>query len=419
MKKWSLRYELVRRVLSFAFSRYYLNVEIFGRENIPPDGPVIFCENHSNAVIDPVIIASKQSRQPGFLARSDVFRNKFLGSLFRTFKMLPIYRQRDGVNTIEANQPIFDAVVRHLNKGGSFIIAPEGDKGIDQHLLPLKKGVARIAVQQMAAANWEGTLCLVPVGMAYSGYDSWGREMTLRFGPPIYLKKFKEAYEEDPSRIFKTITAHLAEKLKPLMWHVEERSWLPWLYQLKKLDGVHATYKERMDWSYTQLQALQQADEATLQHFQSMLHQYLTALDKKGITDKAVATAANSHRLTGFLLLGILAHFALLHAIFHYPPLHLANWIVRRMEPHPHFHASILFGLLLVIMPVFYLIYFIVAWVVAGVWWAGVLLMLVLPLIAAPSRWWHKCWRSTKATASLIRKRREVLRILDEIVVHE
>jgi 1-acyl-sn-glycerol-3-phosphate acyltransferase len=415
VKKWSLRYELFRRVLSFAFSRFYRHVEVYGRQHIPHSGPVIFCENHAKAVIDPVSIAAMQPRQPGFLARSDVFSNKMLAGLFRTFKMLPIYRQRDKVNTITANQPIFDAVVTHLSVGGSFIIAPEGDKGIDHHLLPLKKGVSRIAVQYMNKHGWHTNLSIIPVGITYSGYSSWGHDLSLRFGKPVYVKDFRESYAQDPSRIFKIITAHLADKIKPLIWHEEERSWLPWLYELKRLDGVRPTLMQRMNWCSAILHKLRQADESKLQALQRKLHPYLKTLEEKRLTDLAVATAATSNRIGTLLLTVLLAHFALLHKLFHFLPQQLAAWLVRKLNPHPHFHASILFGLLLATMPVFYFMYFSLAWAVSGLWWAGALLMIVLPLLASPSRWWFRCWQRTKVPESLKKQRKDLMEALDAI----
>jgi 1-acyl-sn-glycerol-3-phosphate acyltransferase len=69
-------------------------------------GRTIFVSNHPGSFMDPLIIAALRRPIVFFMTRSDVF-NRFTKPIFWLSHMLPIYRQRDNVNTKEKNAVIF------------------------------------------------------------------------------------------------------------------------------------------------------------------------------------------------------------------------------------------------------------------------------------------------------------------------
>ena len=80
---------------------YFKNFKYLGKEKIPKNAGIIYAVNHQNAFLDPIVIAGQTNNPINFLARADIFKNKFVYKLLRSVYMLPIYRQRDGVDTIE------------------------------------------------------------------------------------------------------------------------------------------------------------------------------------------------------------------------------------------------------------------------------------------------------------------------------
>ncbi len=412
MKQHSKRYAIMHRLMYFAFRRFYRKMEVYGTGHIPESGPLIFTMNHSNAVIDPVMVAMFHKRQPGFLTRSDVFRNPLLNRIFRSFKMLPIYRQRDGVNTIEANTPIFSAVTDFLRKGGAIVIAPEGDKGIDHHLLPLKKGSARIAIRFMLECDWETPLYICPAGLSFSEYFRVHSDMIARYGEPIRINDFREAYEKNPEDIYRLITERIAESLKRLMWNVEREEDLPCFYKLKRLDGVRPLFSQRLDWAMEMLETVKQFPAEKKKRLERCFALYLKQLDKRGLHDRHVAATARSGRRAATLAAIVSAPLLLPDLLINGIPRFLPRVIVRSMNVHPHFHSSLLFGFMILAFPLWYLLFFLFVSLSAGWWLPAVLLPLAGPFLSRFYHWWNEQRHRMLVPPSLIRKREHLFAAL-------
>ena len=76
---------------------------VFGIENIPKEGAVLFIGNHQNALIDALIIPTITKRKIHFLARAGVFKKNIIKKFLSTLNMLPAYRLRDGVENMNKN----------------------------------------------------------------------------------------------------------------------------------------------------------------------------------------------------------------------------------------------------------------------------------------------------------------------------
>ena len=69
-------------------------------ENVLKHKPVLLLANHQNALLDALLIATKCGRFSYFLTRAAVFKKSFVNKILRSLQMLPVYRVRDGWNTI-------------------------------------------------------------------------------------------------------------------------------------------------------------------------------------------------------------------------------------------------------------------------------------------------------------------------------
>lgn len=412
MKQKSKRYAILHHLMLFAFKRFYRRVEVYGTKDIPQSGPVIFTMNHSNAVIDPVLVAMFHKRQPGFLTRSDVFRNPLLNRLFRSFKMLPVYRQRDGVNTIEANAPVFRAVTAFLKEGGAVVIAPEGEKGIDHHLLPLKKGTARIAIQFMQECDWKTPLYICPVGLSFSEYFRVYSDVVVRYGEPILINDFHEAYEKNPEDIYRLITGRIAESLKTLMWNVDIEAELSCFYKLKRLDGVKPLFSQRLDWAMQKLGEIRHFSEAKKNRLNKCFALYLKQLDRRNLHDRHVAALARNGRRKAALAAIFSSLLILPDLLVNGIPRFLPFAIVRALHMHPHFHSSLLFGLQVLLFPLYYLLFFVLIWSVSGFLFAALLFPLAGPFLSRFYHWWNEQRHRMLVPPSLLRKREHLFSAL-------
>lgn len=102
-------------------TRIFADQKIEGSENVPPMGPAIFIANHLSN-LDPAIVASLTGRQPGFLAKEELFKFPLFSYLLRKYGAHPLKRGRVDISAIRW-------ATKHLNKpDGTLILFPEGTR---------------------------------------------------------------------------------------------------------------------------------------------------------------------------------------------------------------------------------------------------------------------------------------------------
>ena len=73
-RAYCLLHHYVGAIINLAYSRF---VQI-GRENIPQDGAIIFAPNHTNTLMDALVVLNMDRNPKVFVARADVFKNRKL-----------------------------------------------------------------------------------------------------------------------------------------------------------------------------------------------------------------------------------------------------------------------------------------------------------------------------------------------------
>ncbi len=53
---------------------FYRRIKILGRDHLPATGPAVFVANHSNGLLDPLVVTTSTGRATQFLAASYLFR---------------------------------------------------------------------------------------------------------------------------------------------------------------------------------------------------------------------------------------------------------------------------------------------------------------------------------------------------------
>lgn len=184
-----LGYSLFRPYVQWATRNSYSKITIKGKENIPDlnQVSVLFASNHCNTLMDALVLVQARKEPSAFVARADIFKKPAVAKFLRNLRILPIYRQRDGADSMAKNVEVFDNAVDCLNHGMAFCIFPEGTHRPHRSLLPIKKGVFRIA-QKAVAENPERPVVVVPVGIEYDDYYNIMRPVTVSFGEPIEVK---------------------------------------------------------------------------------------------------------------------------------------------------------------------------------------------------------------------------------------
>ena len=172
-------YNLLKIPARLAFLIYCRSLRISRKEALNTKGPLLICANHPDSLLDAIILSTLFKSPVHSLARGDAFKNKFYASLLRSIHMMPVYRVSEGVENLEQNYETFDACKKIFEKGGVVLIFSEGRCINEWRLRPLMKGTARLAI-----SSWqEGiNLSILPVGINYQSFHSFGKNIHLNFG---------------------------------------------------------------------------------------------------------------------------------------------------------------------------------------------------------------------------------------------
>ena len=175
-------YTLLKFPAKVALYFYCRKIIINKKDFLQSDGPLLIAANHPNSFLDAIILATIFKQPIYSLARGDVFVNGFYKTLLYSLKMLPVYRISEGAENLEHNYTTFSSCIDIFKKNGIVLIFSEGRCINEWHLRPLKKGTARLA---MNAWQQGIPLKVLPLGINYSSFRIFGKNMILNFGEII------------------------------------------------------------------------------------------------------------------------------------------------------------------------------------------------------------------------------------------
>ena len=122
MKMFSHRtYRIIRAFIWGIMHVGHPVVRVTGRENIP-DGPVIFCCNHSS-FSDPiwVIVGANLENLPRTMAKKELLELPVLGWLYRKLGAFPVDRASNDIGAIKT-------AMKTVRDGDKLVIFPEGTR---------------------------------------------------------------------------------------------------------------------------------------------------------------------------------------------------------------------------------------------------------------------------------------------------
>ncbi|WP_397362288.1 1-acyl-sn-glycerol-3-phosphate acyltransferase [Olleya sp. R77988] len=181
---------------------YYKKIKLEGIQTIPKNQPVLFLGNHQNALLDPLLIATKSGRICYFLTRAAVFKKPMVSRILNSLNMLPVYRVRDGWSTITKNKSVFSKSVELLHKNNAITIFPEGSHNLLRRVRPLSKGFTRI-VLELRDKYPDTNINLIPVGFNYDAPKVMGSSVSINFGKPIASSLYSTLNEADATKQIK------------------------------------------------------------------------------------------------------------------------------------------------------------------------------------------------------------------------
>tara|TARA_B110000305_G_C19425193_1_gene633185 strand:+ start:855 stop:2180 length:1326 start_codon:yes stop_codon:yes gene_type:complete len=395
-KNWYFAYKIAYAIVIIGSRTYFKKFKYQGKEKIPKNAGIIYAVNHQNAFLDAIVIATQTDAPLNFLARADIFKKKIANKILRNFYMLPVYRQRDGVNTIEKNKITFDDCHEILNQKGNLVIFPEGNHNYKKTLRPLKKGLARIALGTLSKFGKETPLYIIPLGIDYESHFKMNSDILLNVGEPIKVSDHYSKFIENSVDAINKLTLKIAEDLESLIINIQDIENYDELYYL--LHGFPFLEKNQDPKRKFDLrkEKLIKAESLSTQNPEDY---------KNIITDvKIVKSFMFKHEIkpylinkppSSYLVLVVLSLILLLLSPFHliglvtnYIPYKIPVWFVENKIKDKHFHASLkqAMGVLLFI---FYWLLITLSITIFKDWSYGIIFLLIAPIIAMVNfRYW-------------------------------
>ncbi len=181
-------------------------------------GPLLLASNHPNSFLDSVILDTIFDQPVWSLARGDVFKKPFYIKLLTKLKILPVYRSSEGPENLPENYKTFEACIDLFHKNAIVCIFSEGKCINEWHLRPLKKGTARLAFKA-----WEENIPLrvLPVGINYSSFFRFGKNMFINFGEMMDKQDFNTDLPDGLR--YRAFNDRLEKELKPLVFELPDQ----------------------------------------------------------------------------------------------------------------------------------------------------------------------------------------------------
>lgn len=373
IEDWSFGYALLRPLVRAVFRLTYRTIEVEGLENIPQDKPIILAPNHQNALTDALTIVYSYNPQPVFLARADIFKKKIIAAILTFLKIMPVFRIRDGFDSLSKNDETFDVCVRLLKKNRTLSLFPEAQHHGQKSMMPHKKAIPRIAFLAGERTNYELDLYIVPVGINYTHYYRFRSNLVIRFGKPISVKEYYELLKNENELVAtNALRDRIFTELENVCVHVPHKEFYNVYIQtfeimerdtcsnLKQEPTAINLFKAEQ-FLIGKLSPIMDGESERKQVIIDSATQYQQLKEKLKLEEFSIQKGRLSigQTILELFVVVLMMPFALIGTILFGWLFYLTNYSFRGADKDPHFYSSFAYGYILVLLPVWLIVLFI------------------------------------------------------------
>lgn len=402
-------YNFLYHYVNFVLKLSYRSILQVGRENIPTDGAIIFAPNHTNTLMDALVVLTMDHKPKVFVARADIFKNRKLAKILTFLKIMPIMRQRDGFQAVKKNQETIDKAVDVLKDKIPFCIFPEGTHLAKFSSLPLSKGIFKIAFQAHEQMP-QVPLYIVPVGIRYGNHFRFRSTIRMEFGKPINVGAYlTENAHLTPQEQMNGMKNLLTERLHATLFRIPNDEDYDATYEVcnaiepieveKLPKAKEHSLEKQFQANNNTLKRIEELKESNPDQAKKLLELGDKAhrlRKKKGISvESASVKKPLASRIPRILLTLITLPYTLPASVLASPVALICKYIFTMLKD-PAFKNSVRFVMILVVWPIFVMIYAIIACCLLPWQWAlfAILLTMPAPYVA------HELWKSVRLVVS-------------------
>ena len=203
--------------------RAYRRFEVHGKEQLPKNSAVIFGVNHSNTLMDALVLLSADNIRKVFIARGDIFKNPIVAKILNFLRILPIFRIRNGVAAVRQNDDSLNKAVDVIHDHVDLYLFPEGTHRTKHSLMRMGKGLFHIAVDANKQFGEKSPVYIIPTAIEYGDYFRYRSTAMINFGQPINVTEFfKNTTEENEAANINVLKDRLHVEISKLFTYIPD-----------------------------------------------------------------------------------------------------------------------------------------------------------------------------------------------------
>ena len=398
-------YDILRYYVDAVMKLSYREIKYVGREFIPKDGAVILAPNHTNALMDAMVVLGMDHRPKVFVARADIFRNPKIAKILKWFKIMPIMRMRDGIDEVKKNNETIERAVDVLRDRVPFCIFPEGTHQAKYSSLPLAKGIFRIAFQAQELMP-DMPLYIVPVGIRYGSFFRFRSTARVQIGESINVGQFINEHSNlAPAEQMTAIRELLTDRIHNSIFYIPNDEDYEAMYEIcatvvkhqtknckfvvdgKRLRGMDAHF-EANNRTVREVMRLKESNPEVAAELLQLGKEAYEMRTQQSISLKSVSAKNGlASRIMQMFFFILKLPYTIPASILTLPMVAVVKFLFTKIKDHA-FRNSIRFLINLVLWPILMIIYAAVAYSLVPWEWALPITLALLPApIVAQETW--------------------------------
>jgi 1-acyl-sn-glycerol-3-phosphate acyltransferase len=393
IEKKNLVYSLLKPYVD-RVTKIYFRTTVYNYENVPKDEILIYTPNHQNALMDALAILATNKSEPVFLARADIFKKKTIEKILTFLKILPIYRIRDGKESLGNNEAIFRKTIDVLKNKNGLVILPEGTHAGFRKLKTLKKGISRIAFEAEESNDFKLNIKIIPVGLDWSNYINFRSRLFVYYGEPISLSDFYDEYKHNPPRAMNLLRERLSVELKKYMIHIESEEYydmfdkIRYIYLPEMIKKMGFKNKKQPNQLFAQQNIIKKLNDFVdhkpeeTKELNEKTIRYSELLKKLNFRDWVIQKGKFSIASVFIqaLLAILLLPLYIVGGVFNYLPYKIPVWATKKVKD-PQFLSSFRDVIGMILFPIYYIILTVIGLFVLSPKWLVILIPVIMPLM--------------------------------------
>jgi 1-acyl-sn-glycerol-3-phosphate acyltransferase len=354
---------------------FFSRIEVEGRGNVPDSGPVLLVPNHTNALVDGLMVGCCLDRPITMTVKSKLAGNPVLALMMRAANVITFQRRQDidREDDMKTNEKSFSLIRKILERGGAVCVFPEGKSHSDPRIRKFKTGAARIALAYRDDNPTAEPLLIVPVGLYFQDKGAFRSNAWIGFGKPVPIEEWKL---EHPGAGAADLTGMLENRVREITLNFDQRAQFNLFLRAAELLATQGEApaelglrpSPRLSEQLRLVRSLQQGferlmtvDADRLPKLEGRVRRFAMGLARRGVALHEVFLPMNSGRAAFFLLrelelmiLGL--PLALWGLLTHLLPLILVRWIAGKLTHDEDQRATNVIFAGVLVFPLFYVL---------------------------------------------------------------